>query len=244
MCRHLAYVGPPVALSDLLFDAEHALVRQAEHPRLQVSGHDNPDGWGVAWYLTSNLPPCLYRTTTKIWEDHGFRRRGTAKVVLAAARLASPPKTLDERNNAPFTDGKLAFSMNGYAFAGGREEPLRAALSNQRRDALQGDSDSEVLFGLLLDAIDHGADLAAAVQRVHARVAPDASTRVNLLVTDGNVIVATAWGNSLSVRATDAVVLASEPLDDGAQWQRIPDRSLVSVTAGAVSITPLEESQP
>ena len=179
-----------------------------------------------------------------MWEDHSFRRRSVASVFLAAARLASPPKTLDERNNAPFIDGKLAFSLNGYAFAGGRGEPLRAALSAPRRDALQGDSDSEVLFGLLLDEIDHGADLVEAVHRVHAHVAPDATTRVNLLVTDGSRIVATAWGNSLRVRTTAGVVLASEPLDDGADWEQVPDHSLVSVDSDRVTICPLEETKP
>ena len=47
---HLAYLGPPTALSDLLFDAPHALARQAECPRRQTSGTTNPDGWGVGWY--------------------------------------------------------------------------------------------------------------------------------------------------------------------------------------------------
>jgi len=30
MCRHLAYLGPPTALSDLLFNAPHALAQQTE----------------------------------------------------------------------------------------------------------------------------------------------------------------------------------------------------------------------
>jgi glutamine amidotransferase len=220
-------------------------VHQARAPRLQISGHDNPDGWGVAWYPPESQAPCVYRTTTKIWEDETFPRTGDAPVMLAAARLASPPKTLDERNNAPFTAGPLAFSLNGYAFAGGRGEPLRAALRDERRDALQGDSDSEVLFGLLLDEIHHGAELAAAVQRVHARVAPDTTTRVNLLVTDGNQIVATAWGNSLWVQDAqdaDAVLLASEPLDEGPDWEQVPDRALVCAESGRVTISRLEES--
>src|SRR4029077_18163855 len=74
MCRHLAYLGPPTALSDLLFDAPHSLTHQARCPRLQISGETNPDGWGVAWYAPSDPAPEWYRTVTPIWDDDGFAR--------------------------------------------------------------------------------------------------------------------------------------------------------------------------
>ena len=50
MCRHLAHLGSPGPLHDLLFGAPHSLARQARAPRHQLEGDTNPDGWGVAWY--------------------------------------------------------------------------------------------------------------------------------------------------------------------------------------------------
>ena len=57
---------------------------------------------------------------------------------------------------------------------------------------------------------------------------------MNLLLTDGHRIAATAWENSLfACTAADgpesSTVIASEPLDDDPAWERVPDRSVVEV---------------
>ena len=46
MCRHLAYLGNPVPLAQLLFDAPHALARQAWAPR-DMRGGGTVNGWGT-----------------------------------------------------------------------------------------------------------------------------------------------------------------------------------------------------
>jgi gamma-glutamyl hercynylcysteine S-oxide hydrolase len=116
MCRHLAYVGAPASLHHLLFGAPHALARQAQRPQHQKSGDNNPDGWGVAWYPGSDDAPHVYRTVTPIWDDAEFVRASLeidCTAVLAAARLASPGATIDVSGNAPFVEGRWAFSLNG-----------------------------------------------------------------------------------------------------------------------------------
>ena len=44
------------------------------------------------------------------------------------------------------------------------------------------------------------------------------------------------------LRRDDGVVLASEPYDDDPDWQDIPDRHLVTVTAARVELTALKGS--
>ncbi len=232
MCRHLAYVGPPITVSSLVFDPPHSLRVQARTPDHQAPGRTNPDGWGVAWYPEGASTPERYRSTTSIWDDDAFtegsRRSGA---IIAAARLASPGTALDADNNAPFVDARWSFSLNGYAFRDDRETGLRAALSSERRAQLRGDTDSEVLFALVLDRIDAGRDPAGALRDVSALVDPGERLKVNLLLTDGASLVATAWGNSLFIRLrADSVLVASEPLDDDPAWTRVPDRSLVDGT--------------
>ncbi len=229
MCRHLAYVGSPVTLSSKLFDPLHCLRTQSRTPRHQPSGRTNPDGWGVVWYRDAASVPEQYRSTTSIWSDDAFSGGAErASAIMAAARFASPGTTLDVGNNAPFVSASWSFSLNGYGFLDDREAKLRAALSPERRAALRGDTDSEVIFGLVLDRLDRGHDPAGAMREVTALVDPGDDVALNLLLSDGTRVVATAWGNSLFICPhDDSFLVASEPLDDDPAWNPVPDRSLV-----------------
>jgi glutamine amidotransferase len=89
-----------------------------------------------------------------------------------------------------------------------------------------------VLFGLVLDAIAGGATADGAITAV-LRLAQDVSpgSRLNLMLTDGATVVATACGDTLFTRRDDsAVVVASEPFDDSPDWQQVPDDFLVVAT--------------
>ena len=70
----------------------------------------------------------------------------------------------------------------------------------------------------------------------------DPAARLNLLITDGSRLLATTWGDTLSVLTSpDGTALASEPWDDDPGWADVPDRHLVEVTPDGVSLTSLEE---
>ena len=229
MCRHLAYVGPPIAVSEPLLDASHALVHQAENPQHQLSGDDNPDGFGVVWYEAGTANPWRYRTTMPMWLQPGLANAFVgvhAHAHVAAARLASPGLPIDVANNAPFVSGHWSFSLNGQIenFTNGIGDTLRAGLSARRHDGLEGAADSEVLFAMTLDRIDAGAAPAdALVDAIHA-VEALTSGRLNCILANGQSVVATAVGNSLFARTN---WVASEPIDDDSEWVRIPDRSVV-----------------
>jgi len=69
----------------------------------------------------------------------------------------------------------------------------------------------------------------------------DPGARLNLLATDGSRLLASTWGDTLSVlRTDDGVLVASEPTDDDPCWVDVPDHSLVDVTGNRVTITELE----
>jgi len=232
MCRHLAYLGPPVGLDHLLFVAPHSLAHQAERPRHQLSGDTNPDGWGVAWYDTPRTPPGWYRTVTPIWDDHDFAgRAGSLRsgAFLAAARLASPGATLVDTGNAPFVDGTWSFSLNGivHGFPYGVGDELRARVDPDRRARLVGDADTEVLFALVLQHLAAGTPPADALAAVVHEVLAVTTGRLNLLLTDGAAVHATRVGNSLFRR--DAVI-ASEPTDDEPGWLEIADHCVTVLT--------------
>ncbi len=50
MCRHLAYLGPPVTLDTLVMSQPWSLRRQSFEPRFQTHGRINADGFGIGWY--------------------------------------------------------------------------------------------------------------------------------------------------------------------------------------------------
>ena len=71
--------------------------------------------------------------------------------------------------------------------------------------------------------------------------AADPNARLNILAANGSQLLATTWGDTLSVlRRDDGVVLASEPYDDNPGWQEIPDRHLVVVEGLARRLDPPE----
>ncbi len=252
MCRFLAYLGPPASLHSLLFAPEHSLVRQSFAPRHQRHGRVNADGFGVGWYDRSIRPePARYRRDRPIWSDRSLASMAPlvhSETVLAAVRDATPPALVEESGSPPFTAGRWLFAHNGAVtgFAQGAGARLRHRVSAERLAGIEGSADSEVVFALVLDALDGGATpegaLRAAVDEVRA-VAP---ARLNLVLTNGTALAATAYGDSLFVlddrRSGRGVVVASEPSDENPAWRRVPDASVVAATTAEVTVAPLGTS--
>lgn len=250
MCRHLAYLGPPRSLASLLYEPPHSLEHQTWAPRHQPDVTLNADGWGVGWWDPARrAEPARYRTATPMWADRALRSVAEVVVsgaVLAAARAATPPSPVVDTGNAPFTEGPWLFSLNGYVVghAGPVGEQLRRAVSPARGLCIQGTADAEVLFALLLDRLDDGAEPADALLDLVASVVHAGSAKLNLLLSDGQQVLATTWGNSLFTLADagladGGVLVASEPLDDHPAWSPVPDGSLVEASGSAVKLSPL-----
>lgn len=246
MCRHLAYLGPPVSLSALLTDPPHSLLHQAWAPRdMRRGGTINADGFGVGWYLAGQPEPVRYRSGKPIWADENFRRlvAGTSSgAVLAAVRSATVGMPVVETAAAPFTDGPWLFSHNGVV-TGWPESVVPAAGRLPVPDLLTMDAptDAALLWALvrrrLRDGVPPAQAVSATVTEV-ARLAP--GSRLNLLLTDGRVIVASAVGHALSVRQSPAAVLvSSEPLDDNADWRAVPEGNLVVATPDGANLSVL-----
>ncbi|HEX2064734.1 MAG TPA: ergothioneine biosynthesis protein EgtC [Acidimicrobiales bacterium] len=255
MCRFVAYVGPAITLEALLLAPEHSLLRQAWAPRHQRHGTLNADGFGVGWYDLATRPePARYRSARPMWADASFASLAgltASEAVLGAVRSATPPLPVEETGAPPFTAGPWLFVHNGAVdgFKDGVGTELRRAVSNRREGRIEGASDAEVLFALVLDQLDAGARPDAALTAVMARVLALTTARLNLVVLDGKAVTATAYGASLYVRGgagsgPPGLVVASEPFDDGPGWEAVPDGSLVEGTATSVTVSPLSLPMP
>lgn len=252
MCRHLAYLGPEIPLSAVLGDPQHSLVRQSWAPRRQRYGTVNADGFGVGWYAAGDPVPARYRRAGPVWGDEGFADLGRvvrSGALLAAVRDATFAGADGEAAAAPFASGPWLFSHNG-AVRGWPDTaaPLAAALPAHALLELAARTDSALVWALVLHRLRQGDDpgtaLAEAVREL-AAAAP--GSRLNLLLTDGVSIAATAWGDSLWYlpgSPSGRVVVASEPYDDDTGWCEVPDRSLLTATRTRVALIPLKESTP
>lgn len=248
MCRHLAYLGPPRSLASLLYEPSQSLEQQSWKPSYQREGAMNADGWGVGWWDPEiREAPARYRTAAPMWTDTSFRSVADvvhAGAITAAVRSATPPSPIVDTGNAPFSSGPWLFSLNGFitGFRGEIGEELRRSVSHTRAIGIEGTTDTEVLFALVLDALDAGSTPAAALTSVTADVLAHTEGKLNLLLADGQVIVASACGNTLFTLVDDGlaaggVLVASEPLDGHPGWEQVPDGSVVEASLRDLRIT-------
>ncbi|MGN9767218.1 ergothioneine biosynthesis protein EgtC [Micromonospora sp. SD12] len=247
MCRHLAYLGPPVTLRELLFDPPYSLARQSWAPRdMRGGGTINADGFGVGWY-PGDGEPVRYRRSQPIWSDPTIAQLAevtSAGAVLAAVRSATVGMAVLDGAAAPFAEGRWLFSHNGVV-RGWPDSmvPLAATLPVRDLLTLDASTDSALLWTLVRHRLRAGVKPARAIAETVTAVAAAApGSRLNLLLTDGRTVVASAAGHALSIRATPAsVLLASEPHDDDPGWQAVPEGRLVEATATGVRVHALAE---
>lgn len=247
MCRHLAYLGPPVSLAELVLEPPHSLYRQSWAPcDMRQGGTVNADGFGLAWY-PEHTELVRYRRSVPIWADEslpGLARSIRSGAVLAAIRNGTTGLPLVETAVAPLTEGRWAFSHNGVV-TGWPDSMAKPAERLPTTDLLTLDAptDSALLWALIRHRLRAGEPADDAVRAVVAEVLAAApESRLNLLLTDGTQIVATAWWHSLWVRRVQqSIAVSSEPWDpDDKTWQQVPDRTLLLATRETLGISDLE----
>ena len=245
MCRHLAYLGPPASVSELIFGPPHGLYRQSYQPRRQRHGTVNVDGFGVGWYADGDPQPVRYRRAGPIWADPSFAnvaRVTRSGAVLAAVRSASAGTDPSASAAAPYGAGRWLFSHNGTM----EGWPVTAAglagtLPAGELLELEARCDSALLWALVLHRLRAGAELTDALAATAALIEAHGVTgRFNMLLTDGSAVAATAIGEDLCYRRDPGrLLVASEPHDDDPGWIDVPDGSVLAGTADNVDIRPV-----
>lgn len=227
MCRHLGWLGSDVAVSSLVLDPPYGLRVQSYAPRRQKHCLLNADGWGVGFF--DGRVPRRWRSQAPLWGDVSFASVAPAlrsHCVVAAVRSATVGMPIETSATAPFTDGQWLLSHNGLV----------------DRAVLPTTSEAEsVCDSAILAAMIFARGLGVLGETICEVAAADPGARLNILAANGSRLLATAWGDTLSIlRRDDGVVLASEPYDNDSDWEDVPDRHLVEVTADAVTLTPLD----
>ncbi|GGM56351.1 gamma-glutamyl-hercynylcysteine sulfoxide hydrolase [Longimycelium tulufanense] len=215
---------------------------------MRGGGTVNADGFGVGWYPPDGREPVRYRVDRPMWSDVNFAALAEvtrSPAVLASVRSATIGMPVVETAAAPFSDDGWLFAHNGVV-RGWPESVAHLAGEVPVANLLTMDApmDSALLWVLLRHRLRKGADPAEAVTSLVADVAEASPmSRLNLLLTDSEQIVATTWTHSLWTRVGPGrVEVSSEPGDDDPAWTEVPDRHLVLARPSEVDLRPLAEA--
>jgi predicted glutamine amidotransferase len=213
MCRMFAFK------SRVSLKVQRSLVK-AENA-LQIQSSQHPHGWGIAYYLSGETSPHEVRSVNAAFSDERFRRVSeflTANAVVAHVRKATVGDLTPE-NTHPFHWGGWTFCHNGTLFGYSQiKDQLRERLNPRFHDCIVGSTDSEMLFYLVLSALENaGLDvdsppdifpdsIDAAVGELldwlrdlcEGTHADEREAMMNFILTNGRVLIANRYNGTLS----------------------------------------------
>ncbi|MDJ0713380.1 MAG: ergothioneine biosynthesis protein EgtC [Prochloraceae cyanobacterium] len=251
MCRLLGYLGKTIELDKLLYKPEHSLVVQSYQPREMREAILNADGFGVGWYhQQKETLPYIYKNILPIWSDINLpqiSRYVESGCVLSYVRSATPGLSVDLSNCQPFSSDRLLFIHNGFIhkFRTTLYRPIRSSLNDYTYQLIQGTTDSEHIFALIINELQTSAidNLETALANALSKLTQLAkSSKVyflaNVIISNGKQLVASRYSNrppsptlyylQNDLTYPEGLIIASEPLFDG-NWKSCPEKSIISV---------------
>lgn len=191
----------------------------------QKRSEGHPHGWGVAWFGRGG--PRLRREPGQALGDARFlasvRKTKSAVVLLHVRRATRGIISLE--NTHPFVNSAWAFAHNGTV-----EDAGVRVLRRGLRPAPTGQTDSEVFFRRLVEAVE-SEGLVAGTRAVLGKIAKAApNSRLNFILSDGKKLVAYRHGHSLyrfRARAGRGWVEGVSSDRMGDDWSMVPPRRLL-----------------
>jgi predicted glutamine amidotransferase len=205
--------------------------------RLAGKGIRHTDGWGIGQYASGNPAVTKRPTSALIDPEVGPAIAAAAgKIILAHVRNGTDGGRT-EANTHPFVCGRFMFEHNGR-FVG--KERLRQMLPPDHLQRVKGETDSELIFQVLISHVEHEGELiAGTVAGIRALLAARevGTTALNFIVSDGDRLLAyrMAFKNrehySLNYAAGDqrSTVVCSEPLPGRSNWTAIENGELLVI---------------
>ena len=208
MCRHLAYLGPAGHAGGAAARpaARRCCASPTRRATCAAAARSTPTGSASAG---TRAPASAPRSATAAPARSGRTPRSPAlaAVTPAAARARRGP--LGDRRHAGHRGGGRAVRRGPLAVQpqrrgprlAGRRWPARRRLPVTDLLTLDAPTDAALLWALVRHRLRAGDDPARRARRRRRAVAAAApGSRLNLLLTDGTAVWATAWDHALSVR--------------------------------------------
>ncbi|MBX7153040.1 ergothioneine biosynthesis protein EgtC [bacterium] len=259
MCRFAIYKGPSIALSKIVVDPPHSLVRQSFDAREMLSGSSNSDGFGIGWYQSAlSEKPALYRNPSPITTDLNvpMLRGISGEIILAHVRGASDGMPVSWTNTHPFSYQQFLYMHNGSVdeFRTQIYPEFISLISPFVWNIIKGNTDSEHVFGLWLSRLNENrlkaGDNFSLTEKIESlrqtireleKLADKKRTDIvlNIGLTDGRDVIATRhhFGNRKATlyylensdSFPNGYVIASEKLFDDPHWKAVPEKSILTI---------------
>lgn len=233
MCRLFAYVAPETSAADVQLGA-------AGLEGLRSLARLHGDGWGWAGALRPGDEPEVRKSPLSAADDESFSAalHEEAHAAMVHLRWATSGLPVEHCNAHPFRAGDIAFEHNGSLKP---IERARALLSPEAQASMTGDTDSEMYFALIREAVAAGRTLPDAVLDVVRRLRvefPVSSLNAILLDRDVMVVVHASARSALPAGDLEEIEeiggLPDEHNDDyfALRWLRKSDGTVLVGSTG------------
>ncbi len=206
VCRFYGLrASAPTAVECCLVRARNSLLTQS---RRDLHGFENADGWGIATYEDGTVRIRRDAAAAHISEEFRSAAEDTAAPTLLAHVRRATIGAMVIQNTHPFSWGRWAFVHNGtvpyFEQLRGR---MQEAMAPEHGAAIQGSTDSEHIFHMVLSAHEAAPELPllTALEGTLRRIArwcdeqgPATRLGLNVLLTDGERMVGSRWQRTLS----------------------------------------------
>ncbi len=181
MCRLFGlYANKLVNVYFSFFEARKSLKKQS---------YRNPHGWGIAWFNGSEWklykePQPLYKSS----EAKELIKEVSGIIIISHVRYATHGKPKKENTHPWLYKDCYVFAHNGSI---NDREKLLSLLSQNYKD-LEGETDSEALFHLIVQETENSGDFIEGVKRAIAKINSNNIyyTSLNFVASDGRKLYA------------------------------------------------------
>ena len=257
MCRFTGYLGKnPILIKSVLDDPSNSLISQSKSAKEGKTGI-NGDGFGIGWYNHEvDKFPAVFKSVLPAWNDENLINISSkilSRCFLGHVR-ASTVGIVSFTNCHPFSYKKLLFMHNGTIKDFKKiKKKIIEKISLQCLENIKGQTDSEYIFALFCTMLGKNVNnpttknIFNALKRtfleldlIQKNYKNNSFSRLNIVITDGNVMVATRYSSRkedspLSLYYSSSflhgIIVSSEVLNETSkQWKKVPKNHCIIVS--------------
>ena len=171
MCRHIGYIGNKEFIDKIILEKNHSLIDMAFQPKEMENAKLNADGFGIGWNSIENEKRFfLYKNYMPIWNDpnlNSFAKNIKTNLLIGNVRSATLLTNIGYQNTHPFIFENLLFSHNGFIenFEPVVKGKLLGLLDNNLLSAIKGNTDSELIFFIIISIYKKERNLLKAIKK-------------------------------------------------------------------------------